>query len=262
MKTAKNGPLIHCITNPISMMQCANTILGLGARPIMAEHPKEVKEITATAKALLLNLGNISDSRMQAMEIAFEVALARGIPVVIDAVGVSCSGLRREFLLNLLGKRASDSFLVIKGNYSEIMALYDESYRSEGVDAREGTGKEEIVIAAKWLSQRYKAVILASGAVDVITDGTETAYVENGCPELSMITGTGCMLGAICGSLLAEKQDMDSVTKACMILGIAGEMAAEGDEVGAGTFLIRLLDNISLMTDEILEVRKRLEIRR
>ena len=246
MKTVKNGPLIHCITNPISMMQCANTILGLGARPIMAEHPKEVKEITATAKALLLNLGNISDSRMQAMEIAFEEALARDIPVVFDAVGVSCSGLRREF----------------KGNYSEIMALYDESYRSEGVDAREGTGKEEIAQAAKRLSECYKAVILASGAVDVITDGTETAYVEIGCLELSMITGTGCMLGAVCGALLAEKQDMDSVTKACMILGIAGEMAAEGDEVGAGTFLIRLLDNISLMTDEILEVRKRLEIRR
>ena len=42
-------PLIHCITNPISIHDCANIILAAGARPIMAEHPLEVEEITATA---------------------------------------------------------------------------------------------------------------------------------------------------------------------------------------------------------------------
>ncbi len=95
---AEYKPLIHCITNPISMMQCANAILGLGARPIMAEHPLEVKDITATADALLINLGNISESRMEAIEISFAEALGKDIPVVIDAVGISCSELRRDFL--------------------------------------------------------------------------------------------------------------------------------------------------------------------
>ena len=50
-------PLIHCITNHISINDCANAVLALGARPIMAEHPDEAAEITGHAQALVLNLG-------------------------------------------------------------------------------------------------------------------------------------------------------------------------------------------------------------
>ncbi|WP_026527540.1 hydroxyethylthiazole kinase [Butyrivibrio sp. VCD2006] len=257
------GPLIHCITNPISMMQCANTILGLGARPIMAEHPLEVKEVTATADALLINLGNISDSRMEAMKISFEEAVRKDIPVVIDAVGVACSSLRREFISRLLEKRGSNTFLVIKGNYSEIMALYDDGYKSEGVDAKEGISTEVICDVSKKLSEKYNAVILASGMVDVVVQKSESYFVHNGCLELSKITGTGCMLGAICAALLSEKRDAKTVADACAVLGIAGEMAANPDVghtdigmIGSGTFLIRLLDNISLMNDDLLQERR------
>ena len=273
-------PLIHCITNPISMMQCANAILGLGARPIMAEHPLEVSEITASADALLLNLGNISDSRMEAMESSFACAVKKNIPVVIDAVGVACSELRRKFIHKLLEKKGEDTFLVIKGNYSEIMALYDENYRSEGVDAKAGISTDEILNASRELSDKYSAVILASGRADVVVQGKRTLFVENGCPELSGITGTGCMLGAICATLLAEKRDMETVADACAVLGIAGEMAAgipSGNRlknreitvdnagnnigqqmIGAGTFLINLLDSISLMDEETLKDRRKI----
>ena len=89
------APLIHAITNPISINQCANAVLALGARPIMAEHPREVEEITATAAALLLNLGNLTDVRMEAMWRSAGTARELGIPVVLDAVGVACSRLRR-----------------------------------------------------------------------------------------------------------------------------------------------------------------------
>ena len=94
--------LIHCITNPISMNQCANTILALGSKPIMAEHPEEVAEITRTASALLLNLGNISDVRMTSMKISLKEANDKDIPAVLDAVGVSCSALRRRFVSELI----------------------------------------------------------------------------------------------------------------------------------------------------------------
>lgn len=257
MKNNGYRPLIHCITNPISMMQCANTVLGLGARPIMAEHPLEVKEITATADALLLNFGNISDIRMEAMEIALEEGLGKVIPVVIDAVGVSCSALRRSFFARLMKKRGGKGFLVIKGNYSEIMALKDENYRSEGVDAKAGISKEAISEAALEVSSKYNAIVLASGACDVITDGVRTEYVNNGCPELSMITGTGCMLGAAVATLLSVNRNMDMVTEACVLMGVAGEIASEGNDAGSGTFLIRLFDAISLMTDEMLQERRR-----
>lgn len=251
MIVEKTSPLIHCITNPISMMQCANAVLALGARPIMAEHPREVKEITATADALLLNLGNISDTRMEAMEIAFEEAVSMGIPVVIDAVGVACSSLRRDFIMSLLDKRKSGGLFVVKGNYSEIMAICDESYRASGVDAREGITPERILEVSKELAQKFSAVILASGSTDVVTDGESAAYINDGCPELSKITGTGCMLGAICATLLASDRKMDSVIRACKILGTAGELSRDRN----GTFLVKLLDNLSLMNEKILEER-------
>ena len=91
----QNQPLIHCITNPISINQCANAILAVGGRPIMAEHPKEVAEITRTAQGLMLNLGNITDVRMEAIRISGETAFREGIPMLLDAVGIACSGLRR-----------------------------------------------------------------------------------------------------------------------------------------------------------------------
>ena len=98
----RKKPLIHCITNPISINQCANAILAVGARPIMAEHPGEAAEITETAQALLLNLGNITDVRMKSMAISAAAAADRGIPFVLDAVGIACSQLRKNYITELL----------------------------------------------------------------------------------------------------------------------------------------------------------------
>ena len=95
-------PLIHCITNPISINQCANAILAIGARPIMAEHPLEVQEITETAAALMLNLGNITDARMLSMKTSHLAAKGKNIPVILDAVGIACSRLRRDYIAELL----------------------------------------------------------------------------------------------------------------------------------------------------------------
>ena len=98
----QNEPLIHCITNPISINQCANGILAVGARPMMAEHPGEVTEITRTAQALMLNLGNITDVRMESMQLSATIAREQNIPFLLDAVGIACSNLRREYVHNLL----------------------------------------------------------------------------------------------------------------------------------------------------------------
>lgn len=125
-------PLIHCITNPISITQCANAVLAVGARPIMADHPGEVEEITAQSQALLLNLGNITDVRMASMQFSAAVAKQKRIPILVDGVGIACSKLRREYVQTLL-EIATPT--VIKGNYSEIQALWQDTYQSAGVDA-------------------------------------------------------------------------------------------------------------------------------
>ena len=247
-------PLIHCITNPISINQCANGILAIGARPMMAEHPKEVSEITRTAQALMLNLGNITDVRITSMDKAFHTALDHNIPIVLDVVGIACSPFRRNFVAKLL-KSGSPS--IIKGNYSEIYALLHQSYRCSGVDADTSLSSDQMDMVCTRLAQIYNAVILASGKTDVISDGQRVARILNGTSQLSKVTGTGCMLGALSASFLSIYDPIDAASAACSVLGICGQLAEAKD--GNGSFLVALMDQLSTVSSKTLIELVRLE---
>lgn len=240
-------PLIHCITNPISINACANVILSLGAKPIMAEHKSEASEITRTADSLLLNIGNITDMRKKSIKISAVTAKKCGIPFVFDAVGVACSRMRLNFSKKLL-RKAKPS--VIKGNYSEIMALSDSLYKSSGVDADKNITLNDIKKAASDLAEKYGCVILASGKTDLVTDGKKITYIKNGCEKMSEITGTGCMLGCVSATFLSVSDAYFSTVAACSVFGICGEMAKEN---GNASFFMELLDNLSLIKDEDIE---------
>lgn len=302
-KVKETKPLIHCITNPISIYQCANAILAVGARPMMAEHPREVREITESADALLLNLGNITNVRMESMILAAKAAKQKGIPIVLDAVGVACSALRREFAAELL-KLVTPT--VIKGNYSEINALFYEEYRSAGVDADASLEPDSVSRTSVALAEAKQTVILASGKTDIITDGKRLVYGHNGTPQLATVTGTGCMLGALCATYLSAYESkegvqnakgaepdkllelksvktseressetlnvdkiqklhekkvsaIDSAITACAVLGICGELAKT--EAGSGSFMMRLMDALSMLKDTELEAYLRTEER-
>lgn len=237
-------PLIHCITNPISINQCANAILAVSAQPIMAEHKKEAAEITETADALLLNIGNITDMRMESMPIALTAAAKKNIPIVLDIVGLACSTLRKEFVKKLLTIATPT---VIKGNYSEIFSLYSNDYRSVGVDSDASLSEKNAQKAALFSAKKYKCIILATGKRDIVTDGKRIVYVGNGTKQLSAVTGTGCMLGALCAAYLAKDNCFNSVVYACAVLGISGEFAKTPD--GNGSFVWHLTDEISKITD-------------
>ena len=236
-------PLIHCITNPISINQCANAVLAVGARPIMAEHPKEVEEITATAQALVINLGNITDVRMKSILLSAKRAKKENVPIVIDLVGVACSGLRRRFALRLVNKINPT---VIKGNYSEIKAFYNYTYKSVGVHSENIDVKYIQNIAIK-LAKKYSTIVLASGMSDVITDAEKTFLVKNGTHQLTDITGTGCMLGVLCGCYISVSPNIYGVLTACAVLGISGEFAKFNG--GNGSFMINLIDKLSILRD-------------
>ena len=240
----KKQPMIHCITNPISIHQCANGILAIGARPMMAEHPKEVREITETAGALMLNLGNITDARMESMKISLLTAKEKNIPVMLDAVGIACSKLRRDYIAELLEIGIPT---VIKGNYSEVYALYHDAYRSSGVDADASINAESITYVAAELARKYHTTILASGKTDIVTDGTRIVHVNNGTPQLSAVTGTGCLLGALCSAYLAVCADMNAAVTACVVLGVCGQLAETPK--GSGSFMVNLMDALSTLTD-------------
>lgn len=247
-------PLIHCITNPISITQCANTILAVGAQPIMAEHPSEVEEIVSHARSLLLNLGNITDVRMESMLKAALVAQQKQIPILLDAVGIACSRLRHDYVQRLLQVVTPT---VIKGNYSEIQALVQPSYRVAGVDAEDTLTPALLDRSAVLLARQYHAIVVASGKVDVITDGIHGVHIHNGTPQLTTITGTGCMLGALGAAYLGIRSDMDAMITACAVLGIAGERAETPK--GSGSFFVGLLDALSTLQKTDIEHTVRME---
>ncbi len=250
----KRAPLIHCITNPISINQCANALLALGARPIMAEHPREVREITETSSALMLNLGNITDARMESIEISAAVAAEKNIPSLLDLVGISCSEMRRFFALDITEKYRP---AVIKGNFSEIRAFYDLSYTCAGVDADASLTLSDIATAASSLALKYGCTVIASGKTDIVTDGRRTLLIKNGCEFLSRVTGTGCMLGAICAAFLPICTPLDAALLSCAFLGICGELAVA--KKGPGSFFVNLMDNIGNLTGNDIEKHIKME---
>ena len=245
---SETSPLIHCITNPISINQCANVILAAGARPMMAEHPKEAAEITRTAGALMLNIGNITDVRMESMQISAETAKEYGIPYLIDLCGAACLSSRREFALEIIKKFPPS---VIKGNYSEINALYDADYSSSGVDADVSLSEDTVVNAAVKIAEKYHSAVLASGKTDIVTDGKKLILIHNGTPQLSRITGTGCMQGALCAAYLPAAFPADAAAAACAVFGICGQISET--EKGSGTFFVDLMDALSSVSDSTIE---------
>ncbi|WP_081668356.1 hydroxyethylthiazole kinase [Butyrivibrio sp. MC2013] len=265
IKDMRRKPLIHIITNPIAMARSADAVLAVGGRPIMAEHPGEVSEITKTCDALLLNLGNISDVRMKAMTQAAETADETAIPVVVDAVGVACSKLRLDYMKGLLKKH---NITVIKGNYSEIKSLYDEQYRSSGVDAAPDLTIEEIRGCAIEISARYGTIVVATGEWDLVAWGDECVELAGGSSQMGSVTGTGCMLGAVIAAYLglydlpdySMRRHMDTVIRACSFFKNCGE-EAETDK-GGGSFLTALADALGrghTVSSEIRTERRALD---
>lgn len=255
-------PLIHCITNPISINDCANAILAVGAQPIMAEHPQEVAAITRSADALLVNLGNITDVRLESMRVSGEQAKEEGVPSVIDLVGVGCSLLRLQFARKYVGLYHPT---VIKGNLSELKTFAGTPTRAAGVDAAEDDrlterNTDSVVDQLRRLAKRTGAVILATGETDVVTDGERICLLKNGTPMLARITGTGCVAGALTAAYLSKADGLTAAVLAAATLGVSGELAARGAK-GTGSFRVALIDHLSTLEDHTLEQMLRWEWR-
>lgn len=254
----KESPLIHCITHPIAVNDCANAVLALGGRPIMAEHPKEAASIAQMASSLTVSLGNITDARATSILLAGKVR-----PAVIDLVGITCSDFRMNLAKQFL-KECRPA--VIKGNVSEIRAIAGASFSNQGVDVsrRDAVTKADpaaqlaMAQLMKTLARQTQAVVAASGEVDIIVSPLDDKayFIENGSPAMAKVTGTGCMLTCIMGTFMAAEPPLQAAVCAAAALGIAGERADSSR--GLGTYHIGLLDQLSLMNDDILRKEIRL----
>ena len=197
----EKAPLVQCITTMVTVNDCANVLLAAGASATMAHHPLEVAEAVAGVQALVLNLGAVGDR--EAMYIAGREANRLGVPVVFDPVAAGFTGLRRETARKLLEEIR---FAVIRGNASEILALAEDREGGSGVDVAAAdtvteSGLPRAAELAQTLSRRTGAVVVLSGAVDVVADGRQALFLRNGSPTMARITVSGCMLSALTGAL-------------------------------------------------------------
>lgn len=247
----KKKPLIHQLTNFVTVNDCANMTLAVGASPVMAIDPAEVEEMVSYASALVINIGALHSQFVDGMIAAGKRAAARGIPIIFDPVGVGATRLRTAAAEKII-REVHPS--VIRGNMSEMKALGGLHYGSKkGVDstADEADGEK---IAAE-LSQKLDCVIAITGRIDIIAGNQDICHIQNGHPLLTGVTGTGCMATALAGSCCGAVDDFFAAAVAGIaIMGIAGEMAQQSLQPGEGlgTFRARLFDAVSRMDPDTI----------
>ncbi len=245
-------PLVHCITNYVTVNDVANALLACGGSPIMADDIAEVCEITSISSALVLNIGTLNARMVESMLLAGKTANEKHIPVVLDPVGAGASGLRNETVRRLLDKMR---FTVIRGNLSELSFVAGLSSSTRGVDSAEADSGNDASAVAKTVAKRFGCTAVITGAVDVITDGTRVARVSNGVSQMGKVTGTGCMLSGIIGAYVGANSDVFSaVTVAVASMGIAGELSQTENALrGTGSLRVGIIDALSRITDRTVE---------
>jgi|SRR5690625_3153697 len=236
----KKQPLIHHLTNQVVMNFTANGLLAFGGSPIMAKEKAEAKNMAAIASGVLINIGTIVEPDIDAMVIAGQTANERGIPVVLDPVGVAATPYRQEVIQTLLKKV---QFTAIKGNAGEMAHLVGVAWETKGVESIDDDLNKLEQIALQ-VAEKYRTIAVVTGEMDVISENGKTRINKTGHEYLTKITGAGCLLGSIVTACLTvDEPKMDAAYEAVRFYGQAAEQAAKRNDVfGTGTFLPHFID--------------------
>lgn len=225
------------MTNWVTIYDCANIVKALGASPVMAHAKEEAGQMAGIASGLVLNIGTLTTTLVEAMKLAARSANKKGIPVVLDACGAGATEFRDKKVFELLDETNID---VIKGNVSEIARIAGEAASTKGVDA--GHVSKDIASLARGLAIKRKSTVVVTGKEDVVTDGKRVYIVKNGHPMMAHVVGTGCMAASVIGTFCAvEKDTAMACACALAVFEIAAECAAKTSR-GPGTFKERLFD--------------------
>ena len=259
----QKNPLIHCITNYVTVNDVANSLIAIGASPVMADEPSESGEITAISNGLLINLGTLNLNTVKAMQNSIKMANSLNLPVVLDPVGVGASTLRNETAINFLKEH---KFSIIKGNISEIKFLNGEKSIAKGVDASLKDLNDDIlnrVNLAKELSMKTDAAIVITGKIDVVAFKNEAYLLKNGSSLMGKFSGSGCILGGICTAFLASNTDpLKSAIMGVLTECIAGELVRGKNvlsDMGSMKFKNGLIDEIYLIDDKKIQDLAKIE---
>lgn len=264
----KKSPLVHCITNYVTVNDCANILLACGGAPIMTDEQNEVEEITAISSALVINIGTLNERTIVSMLKSGEKANQLGHPVILDPVGAGASALRTKTTFQLMNEI---KFSVIRGNISEIKTVVQGSGTTKGVDADisdavTDDNLDDATALAKDLSAKTGAVIAVTGAIDIVADSTQAYIIRNGNALMSKISGTGCMLTTVIAAYCAANpgQHLEATAAAVAAMGCCGELAYQrlrDTDSGTSSYRIYIIDAMSKLNAEMLKGGARIESR-
>lgn len=251
-------PLVHNITNYVTVNDCANALLAIGASPIMSDEPEDVEDITSICGALNINIGTLHQASIKAMLRAGKRSAELGHPIVLDPVGAGASGLRTKTAGELLDTL---SISLIKGNMSEAKALAVGASSTRGVDVcpddlvSEDNLIESVEFACE-LAKRSNALVSITGPIDIIADADQAYAIRNGSPLQERMTGAGCMLSGMCAAFLVAQPEnpFEAVLTAVVVMGVAGQIAEERmtERDGNGSYRTYLLDALYTMDADTL----------
>ena len=248
-------PIVHTISNIVTANDSANILLAIGASPIMADEPKEMKDITEVSHATVINIGTPNDRLFEASYIAAKKANKLKQPLVIDPVGVGASQYRKEEMLQLL-KEIKPT--IIRGNLGELQTLVGQEGKARGVDSEEDEFKNS-KITAQNLAKQFDCTVLLTGAKDYITDGNVSYSISGGNQRMQQITGTGCMLTVWCGALAAVTTPLEAALNASFAWKACGEVAGKNSK-GIGQMHASLFDSAEQLP-HILKETKQVEFK-
>lgn len=259
----KSVPLVHNITNYVTVNDVANVLLACGGSPIMSDEPEDVKEITSICQGLNINIGTLNKRTIEGMLAAGARANELGHVTLLDPVGAGASVLRTNTAVELMEKVRFD---VIRGNISEVKTLAQGSGTTKGVDADVADAvTEENLEEGIAFAKKAGCIVAITGAIDLVSDGASCYIIRNGRSEMGKITGTGCQLSGMMTAFLAAnpEQKLEAAAAAVCTMGLAGEIGwgymQKGD--GNATYRNRIIDAIYNMDKETLEKGAKYEIR-
>lgn len=267
----KNNPLTHCITNSVTINDCANAVLAIGGSPIMAEDEEEMEEVVEIADVLVINIGKLSKEQIKAMNVSAAHATKTNTPIVLDPVGAGISQLRNNTIKYLV---ENNNITAIRGNISEIKAianivgLLNTESAAKGVDVSEDDiiSRDNLEIngnLVKELAKKLDTVIIASGPLDIISNGETIVVLDNGDEMMPLITGSGCMLTSIVGSCVAVNDPFEGSILASIAMSLAGEKArkqVDENDLGTGSFRTFIIDYLYKTNVESLINESKIEI--
>ena len=253
-KVRRQKPLIHHLTNFVTIYDCANIVKVFGASPVMAHAREEVADMAGIASALVLNIGTLTQEFVDAMLLAGRSANEKGIPVVFDVCGAGATRFRDDKCLEILDKV---NVSIIKGNSSEIARIAGEDVQTKGVDA--ATVDKNLQDVARDLAKKRGLTVVITGKEDIVTDGKRVVLVLNGDPMMADIVGTGCMATSVIGTFAAVESDSVAASVSGLVCyEVAAEIAAK-EALGPGTFKEKLFDAVYNLDSKIIKEMQRSE---